>query len=367
MSLDTALLSLLGESDIEEDDVEAKLDEVLSSSLFNRRMLRQSESNQVALRAGLIGRAKYIWSETTSLQRRGYFLAGVGLATGKELDVNADALGLHLLHANIAIESREFEIALQSIVSFAEIAFSITPFTPNKLLDDWRAILRNWLSGGSLHGAGDDTIQFIEQAFVFNLPWAMEAVRVRAEVYADPFSETLSLSDYTRAYPVAALETGTLSIPAAILIQAGFGSRRGAITAVSDVETDFNSVEGLKGWLTSPDVVARTQDPLWPTPESHELWLEFVNPTKNIVIRPWTEKSYQVNVDWIGAPPPPGSALSFGKHAGNPRAVFTASHVEVGQLRWTPNSSALGLIIATSTGSPDKLKFEYVGPDDILG
>lgn len=367
MSLDTALLSLLGESDIEEDDVEAKLDEVLSSSLFNRRMLRQSESNQVALRAGLIGRAKYIWSETTSLQRRGYFLAGVGLATGKELDVNADALGLHLLHANIAIESGEFEIALQSIVSFAEIAFSITPFTPNKLLDDWRAILRNWLSGGSLHGASDDTIQFIEQAFVFNLPWAMEAVRVRAEVYADPFSETLSLSDYTRAYPVAALETGTLSIPAAILIQAGFGSRRGAITAVSDVETEFNSVEGLKGWLTSLDVVARTQDPLWPTPESHELWLEFVNPTKNIVIRPWTEKSYQVNVDWIGAPPPPGTALSFGMQAGNPRAVFTASHVEVGQLRWTPNSSALGLIIATSTGSPDKLKFEYVGPDDILG
>lgn len=52
---------------------------------------------------------------------------------------------------------------------------------------------------GAPSGDNDQSVQFIEQAFVYNLPWAMEAVRVRAEAHEDLFSDEVKLSDYPRA------------------------------------------------------------------------------------------------------------------------------------------------------------------------
>lgn len=366
MSLDTALLSLLGDVEINDDEIESKLESALELSLFVRRTARQPGPNQIAMRSVLTKRAEFIWSQTTHLQRRGYFLAGVGLATGKELDANAAELELQLLTGNIAIENGENEKAIDAIEAFAEIAFRIPPFVPNKLHVDWRKILRKWLRGEPVVGADDETVQFIEQAFVFNLPWAMEAVRVRAEVSADPFAETLSLTDYPRAHPVAALETGTLNVSAAILIQAGFSSRLGAIAAVTQTNADFNSVADLNTWLSTAEIHEYTQLPSWPTVESHDLWEEFVHPTKTPTSKPWSIKSYKVNVDWTGATPPKGVVLRFGLPGENPRSVFTADYSEVGQLRWTPNPGALGLVVAESIGSDQQLAFEYLGPDSIV-
>lgn len=366
MSLDTALLSLLGDAEIDDDEIESKLESALELSLFVRRIARQPEPNQIALRDALTKRAEFIWTETTPLQRRGYFLAGVGLATGKELDANATELELQLLMANIAIESGDDDTAIQAIEAFAEIAFRIPPFAPNKLHDDWRRILKKWLGGEPLVGADDEMVQFIEQAFVFNLPWAMEAVRVRAEVNADPFAEILSLTDYPRAHPVAALETGTLNVSAATLIQAGFSSRLGAIAAVTQANADFDSVAGLNIWLSTADVQEYTLLPWWPTVESHDLWKEFVHPTKTPIAKPWSVKSYRAYVDWTGATPPKGVALRFGLPGQNPHTVFTADYSEVGRLRWTPNPGALGLVVAESVGDDEKLAFEYLGPDNIV-
>ncbi|NNA13702.1 DEAD/DEAH box helicase [Pseudomonas lundensis] len=366
MSLDTALLSLLGETAIADEDVEMKLEEILASSLFQRRLARQSEPNRLALRSTLAARAMHIWSETTALQRRGYFLAGVGLATGQELDDRAEQLENHLLFANIAIQAGETEMAIDAISSFAEIAFQISSFTPRKLVDDWKSILRLWLSGQPLESASDDTIQFIEQAFVYNLPWAMEAVRVRADVHRDPLAEDLALSNYPRAYPVTALETGTLSFSAAILIQAGFASRVAAIRAVELTEADFDSMDGLKAWLGSPEILALSEKPDWPTPESHDLWLAFLRPATTESVTPWTSKTYQSPVTWIGAPLPAGVPLRLGGASGSARGVFTAEYQEVGLIGWTPNPNATGIVVATSNGTVDKLSFEYIGPDDLI-
>ena len=45
-TLDTAILSLIGDDDIPEDGVEAALDDILQSSLWQRRLLRRGEPDQ---------------------------------------------------------------------------------------------------------------------------------------------------------------------------------------------------------------------------------------------------------------------------------------------------------------------------------
>ena len=215
-SLDTAIFSLLGDSYVLDAEVEAKLDEILVASLFQRRLARYNEDVQKLLPAGLRARAKYIWRNSTPTQRRGYFLAGVGLAAGKALDERAPELERLLLAANVNIGVGDQEEAVAAITAFAEIAFGISPFRPERLIDGWKPLLRRWLLGEPVSGApsgdNDQSVQFIEQAFVYNLPWAMEAVRVRAEAHEDLFSDEVKLSDYPRAHAVAALETGTLVV-----------------------------------------------------------------------------------------------------------------------------------------------------------
>lgn len=370
MSLDTAIFSLLGDTHVPDDEIESKLDELLTSSLFQRRLARHKEGTQKALTAGLAARAKHIWSDTTPLQRRGYFLAGVGLTTGKELDKRAPELEQLLLTANVAIGAGEKEMAVEAIAAFADIAFLIPPFSPQRLINSWKDILRLWLLGQPvtdvLADDSDEAISFIEQAFVYNLPWAMEAVRVRAEAHEDPFSEEPKLSDYSRAHAVAALETGTLSIAAATLIQAGFASRLAAISAVEETKASFDSMAGLMAWLASEDVQSLSANPNWPTAGSHQLWLDFSGPTASQAVRPWTATAYHGPVTWHSVPMPPEMPLRLGGGPGRKRSVFTADYKEVGTLTWTPNPKAVGVIVATSSGAPDKLDFEYIGPDDLL-
>lgn len=370
MSLDTAIFSLLGDTPVPDEEIEDKLEEILTSSLFQRRLIRQKEEIQKALAAGLAARAKYIWSNTTPLQRRGYFLAGVGLATGKELDMRAPELEQIMLTANMAIDAGEKEMAVEAISAFAELVFLIPPFSPQRMINNWKDILRLWLLGQPLTdvlaGGSDEAISFIEQAFVYNLPWAMEAVRVRAEAHEDPLSEELKLSDYSRAHAVAALETGTLSVAAATLIQAGFASRLAAIRAVDETEASFDSMIGLMSWLASDKVQSLSAKPLWPTPESHQLWLDFIGPTASQAVKQWTAAAYHGPVTWHSVPMPPGMPLRLGGGLGKERSVFAADYKEVGTLTWTPNPKVAGVIVATSSGAPDNLDFEYIGPGDLL-
>ena len=369
MSLDTAIFSLLGDAEVPDDQVASKLDEVLASSLFQRRLARAKDGTRSAIMGGLAARAKYIWSKSTALQRRGYFLAGVGFATGMELDNRAPELEQLLLSANVCIGVGAHEEAIAAIQSFADIAFLISPFVPQNLVPNWREVLRLWLMGEPITDIladRDDAIEFIEKAFVYNLPWAMEAVRVRAEAHEDPFSEEVKLSDYPRAHAVASLETGTLSVAAATLIQAGFASRLAAISAVSTTNATFDSMDGLMAWLASDDIKFLSAKSDWPTYATHALWLDFVSPTTISGMQTWKSISYSSPVIWRGAPMAPGAALRLGGGPGRERTVFSADFTEVGSIGWSPNPAAIGVVIATATGDLDKFGFEYLGPDDLL-
>ena len=177
-TLDTAILSLIGDNDIPDDGIEAALDDVLQSSLWQRRLLRQDDQVQQVLRAGLLSRSKSIWAQSSAAQRRGYFLAGVGLTTGHALDAIAAEANMLLVNANAALLAGDAEVAIDAITSLAELVFAFYPFTPSPMPDNWRELLRCWLLGESLadlaYGQESETLNFVEGGLVYRLPWAME-------------------------------------------------------------------------------------------------------------------------------------------------------------------------------------------------
>ncbi len=299
-TLDTAILSMMGEAEIETADIQSKLDEILSSSLWERRLKRQDESMQNLLKAGLLARSRYVWTSSTARQRKGYFLAGLGLEAGKALDDIAAEANQLLVDANGAILNEDFEFAISAITSLATLVFEIAPFIPDPLPSNWKEILRFWLLGSPISNlANDEVLQFIETGLVYRLPWAMEAIRVRGISNGDTLSNTnVTLEDVELGVAVAAVETGTLSIPAAILIQAGFSSRLAAIKATADTGADFNSGSQLRAWLDSSTVKSMAVVTDWPTPETAEMWRTFCNsfvPTTQIV---WTEQNFIAEAEW---------------------------------------------------------------------
>ena len=173
-TLDTAILSLIGENDIPDDNIAAALDDILQSSLWERRLNRRSDQVKAILKAGLVARSRYIWAQSTAPRRRGYFLAGIGLTTGHALDSMAAEGNELLVQANGAILNGDQEGAIVAITAIAERSFAIYPFTPDKMPANWRDILRCWLTGQALAGvsAGQEaeTLQFVEGGLVYRLP-----------------------------------------------------------------------------------------------------------------------------------------------------------------------------------------------------
>ena len=210
----------------------------------------------------MIGRSRVVWANSTPQQRRGYFLAGVGLGTGHALDAIAAQANNLLVAANAALQEPDVDAVIQAITGLAELVFPILPFTPDVLPDNWRDILRAWLLGQPLAhlGPGDPsaTLQFVEGALVYRLPWAMEAIRVRGIANGDAIGD-FALDDFELGLAVAAVETGTVNRSAAILIQAGFTSRLAAIKAVTDTEANFATMGELQVWLCSDVVQAFDQ------------------------------------------------------------------------------------------------------------
>lgn len=367
-TLDTAVLSLIGENDIPDEGVAAALDEILQSSLWHRRLLRRDEQVQQALKVGLVSRSQHIWNESTAARRRGYFLAGVGLGTGQALDGIAEDVNLLLVQANARILSGDADEAIVAIAAIAERVFAIYPFIPNPMPDNWREILRSWLLGEPIFavaaGQESETLQFIEGGLVYRLPWAMEAIRVRGIANGDTIAGLLSLEDHELGFAVAAVETGTLNRSAAILIQAGFNSRLGAIRAVTDSGATFQTARELRQWLGSEELAAWNARPAWPTPETRAMWVEFAQSFTPRANRVWADRRYWAGVTWLGAPPPPGTPVQLHYWAGRP-LVLAADGVPLGRLQTAPRPGRAGLIRAEVSQDEGRIDIVYLGPDDL--
>ena len=369
-TLDTAVLSLIGENDIPDDGVAAALDDILQSSLWHRRLLRQNEQVQQILRAGLVSRSQYIWNQSTSARRRGYFLAGVGLGTGQALDAIAEDANLLLIQANGSILNGDAEAAIAAITAIAERVFVFYPFIPDSMPGNWRDILRTWLLGEPIFaiavGQESETLKFIEGGLVYRLPWAMEAIRVRGVANGDTIDGLLSLEDYELGFAVAAVETGTLNRSAAILIQAGFNSRLGAIKAVADSGAAFQTAQELQDWIDSEELAVWSKRPDWPTPETKVMWMEFMQtfiPRAKCI---WADRRYWAGVTWLEVPPPAGAPVQIHNWGGELR-VLAADGALLGTLKAALAPGRAGLIRAQVSQVAGRIDIVYLGPDDLVG
>ncbi len=368
-TLDTAILSLIGENDIPDDGIEAALDDILQSSLWHRRLLRQNEQVRQVLKAGLVSRSRHIWNQSTAARRRGYFLAGVGLTTGHALDAIAADANLLLVQANGGILDGDTEAAIEAITSIAERVFAFFPFTPDPMPANWRDILRTWLLGQPLAaiaaGQESETLQFIEGGLVYRLPWAMEAIRVRAAANGDTISGFL-LDNFELGLAVPAVETGTLDRSASILIQAGFNSRLAAIKAVADTDATFQTGQELRQWLNSEAVAAYSAQPDWPTAETKAMWMEFAQSFTPRENRTWADRRYWANVAWLGAPPPPDTPVQVHHWGGQP-CVLSADGTPLGTVQAVLNPGRAGLMRAQVSQDVGRIDLTYLGPDDLSG
>ena len=256
-TLDTAILSLIGESDIPDDGVVGALDGILQSSLWDRSLQRRPQDHQLVLKAASSPEAGSSGTQSTAIRRRGYFLAGLGLASGHALDAVAAECNVLLVTRMLLFSTSDPEAAIAAITGIAERVFRFYPFTPDPMPENWRSILRRWLLGEPIASVAArqeaDTLQFVEGGLVYRLPWAMEAIRVRGIANGDIIEGEfgLRLEDYELGLAVPAVETGTVNRSASLLIQAGFASRLAAIKAVTDTGASFSTSFELQQWLVS--------------------------------------------------------------------------------------------------------------------
>lgn len=373
-SLDTAILSLVGEADAPPEEIEAKLDALLVSSLWERRLKRRNDATRAALTAGLKARTRYIWDNSTASQRRGYFLAGVGFNTGKELDRHATELTALLLTANGSVLLNDEDKAIEAITAFADRIFTIAPFSTDDLPEKWKDILRAWLQGRSIAGittthSETEILQFIEQVLVYRLPWGMEAVRVRAIANGDKTSDGIDLESFELGLAAAAVESGTLSRQAAILMRAGFGSRMAAVRAVTETGATFGNSREMAVWVGSEAVSKLSENGNWPTKDTVELWKAFVQGLAPIARRTWSHRTYGFPVEWIGVKPPLSAGTGVRLFADAKREgtmVLSAEGEHVGMLRKTINPHRAGLLNLAVADDLQGVNAHYLGPDDIF-
>ncbi len=365
-SLDTAILSLAGDQDVLIDQVSAKLDEVLSCSLWERRVRRQPEGTQTLLEKALKARASFIWTVTNATQRKGYFLAGVGLTSGQQLDAIAQEANTLLVEANGAILVEDSGRAIQAITTLAERLFAIPPFIPDPLPVNWRQVLSSWLEGTPIAGLSDDmtdVLRFVENGLIYRLPWGMEAIRVRAQANQDNIND-MTIDCFEVGLAVPAVETGTLNRSAAILMQAGFTSRLAAIKAVKDTGAQFSTADELGAWLKSSVVTELTEGCNWPTEASSPLWksflLEYTPPRKKV----WSVRYAARVVRWRYDAPPPNTHVKV-RNKDGVTTLLSATHEFLGYLDPPILHDWSGHLLATVSESANTVNLTYYGPNDI--
>jgi hypothetical protein len=369
-TLDTAILSMLGDRQADDAALAQILDEVLNASLWERRLSRLREDQQTVFKAGLLGRARFIWARSDDVRRKGYFLAGVGLKTGQALDAMAGEANSLLVAANAAILTGDEPLAIEAITKIAAKMFEIHPFVPDVLPDCWQEILRVWLMGlplpepGSEQGAA--TLQFVEGGLVYRLPWAMEAIRVRGLANRDPMGEWgETLEDFELSLALSAVETGTLNRSAAILIQAGFGSRLTAIKIVNETGATFSNRQALREWLQSDEILMLSLRPDWPTPETKGLWDSLWESMGSSTATIWKKQLFSIPITWkAGMVCPAHTPVRIFEFQGEHR-VLSSDGLFVGHLQAPLNSGRLGLLRASVTEELDRLDLTYLGPEDL--
>jgi hypothetical protein len=362
--LDSALLSLV-QHDVPLETLAQAIDEALKGSLWERSLQRENEITNEISKIILEKRAIFIWKNSTPIQRKGYFFAGVSLSTGQYLDKHAEKLNGSLVAADLAFTAGDIESAYKALIEFAQIAFAVEPFTPNQRPAEWKAILKAWISGHSMADlAGDKDegmLEFIEDALVYRLVWAMEAVRVRQSAIDDE----LDRPHAGRA--AVALETGTSDYCAALLVQNGLASRIAAMKAIADCPAFFSDIKGIRQWIRSGCVTQHQADANWPTPETASLWRTFVGSLTVNATAKWTIQEWSAKASWHGEPPPHGAKLRLLYDPDKQNMQVLSPDLDpLGCIPYRWQTEPVGVALGEMNGSVDEITVTYLGPSDLF-
>ena len=329
---------MLGEENISIDEIPNMLDGLLQSSLLQRRLNRHQQETQALFKSVLEQRGRHIWSLTTTKQRKGYYLAGVGLATGQKLDEAAPEGNVLLIEANAYIDAGKEQEAITVIIKVAELLFAIPPFTPIILPDDWREIMTVWLKGNAVRDQGfnsiDDTLRFVEDGLVYRLPWGLEALRVRAKANDDIVYGALAVDDFEVGLVVPAIENGSLNISAAMLMQAGFSSRLEAINSIKSTGTSFSNRSEFKEWLSSEKLTAYISLLDLIGANTAKLWKTFINEYKPKKDSVWKGSVANFKVNWEpGVNAQIGQLIKLHNEGADVTKVLSSDGEVIGKLR----------------------------------
>ena len=297
-SLDSAILSFV-DSDVMEKDVLEALENAIEGSLFARQLAIVVGDRRRRIVELLRKRTETIWSEAQKPQRRGIYSCGVGLEAGQAIDAFLSDLVALILRIETRRDQDDDSEAINAVVEFAEWALDVPPFAPRKEMSvDWQKGLGLWMRGRPasevVHVCGESAWDTVQDAFVYRVPWAMEAVRSYGlEVAFETAANVTGIG-------ALSVESGSLNRSVICMLRAGLGSRNAAIAAAKSTGADFEDESGMKTWLQSATVRARTADLAWPTPGSHLAWRRFVERGDDYGSAKWEETSEVVALKWLG-------------------------------------------------------------------
>ncbi len=277
------------------------------------------------------------------------------LANAAQLSTRAAELNSLLVASDAEFLAGDVENAITHTLEFARIAFAIAPFDLEEFPAGWENIIRQWILGYSLAdiagGIESEVVSFAENALVYKLVWALEAIRVRA-IAAGELDE-----DSFNGFTAMSVETGTNLYAASLLIHCGLASRAAAIKAVNDENGDFTDTREMRRWIFSPAVKRRTLDANWPTPTTGSLWRDFVDGLGRETLEKWDETNFETAINWHAEPLRVGTPVRIK----NGKAVFSIKWDPVGELLQEISDTG-GVFVAHVSNTRQTILGQYIGP-----
>jgi hypothetical protein len=293
--LDAIIFGLIEALDSDEDALPALLDAALSGSLWDRRMTRLDPRVRSLQQIVLKTRARLIWSSTTAIQRKGYFAMGVGLDSGLQLDMLSSALEALLDSADMAALQGNVTELHASLVELASHLLAIKPFVQeagNDLPVGWQEVLLQWLSGEPISEIGGEHTKLIEDAFVYRLVWAIEAIRTRRIAHGWDGGDVAN-----SGMAASCLDTGLPDYRMAMMVRAGLPSRSASKQVITELNPSFLERSELRTWLNSPEIEARSQLAAWPSTRTTNLWRRFREGIIQQTEKLWSKRIQSATID----------------------------------------------------------------------
>jgi superfamily II DNA/RNA helicase len=363
--LDIGILSIIGDGAYDDDpDVATQvIADALVDSLWERQLRRRNSATATAVRELVMGRVRHLWRTSTSSQRRGWYLAGLGADAGSSLSAISGRVIELIAQVEIDLANDDQVAACDGLVEIATAVFQLETFAPQVAVNDWSQVLRHWVQGLSLADLPADRVavaQFIESDLVYRLVWGMEAARVFEAAQGNVLAETLS------GAAVTAIETGTFNRSASVLIRSGFDHRLAAIKAVVSTAAEFDSAAEMRQWINDLDP-RYAFDAAWPSPESRPAWDLFVSHSRRPRLRQWRRRNEDLDdVTWYQDVPAAETWLRITDLGPDTVQIWSTGFDLLGEASVQLNLKRRGILRAQRLlGSPG-IRLLYRGPRDLF-